>query len=248
MRLDGRRALVTGGSAGIGLAIARALAAEGAQVILAGRDLARAEAAAASLPGAAAIAADLSQSAGQEQLIEEVTRRWPDLALLVNNAGMQVTLPATGIGDAGLADRMRAEVALNLTAPALLTLGLMPVLARQDAAAVVNISSGLAIAPKRSAPVYCATKAALRNLTRGLRYRCEDAAPSIRMVDVVMSYADTAMTAGRPGKKLSADAAAAAVLAGLRRDREVIWVGKTQVLSWLDRLAPRLAAGILRNG
>jgi len=248
MRLDGRRALVTGGSAGIGLAIARALAAEGAQVILAGRDLARAEAAAASLPGAAAIAADLSQSAGQEQLIGEGTRRWPDLALLVNNAGMQVTLPATGIGDAGLADRMRAEVALNLTAPALLTLGLMPVLARQDAAAVVNISSGLAIAPKRSAPVYCATKAALRNLTRGLRYRCEDAAPSIRMVDVVMSYADTAMTAGRPGKKLSADAAAAAVLAGLRRDREVIWVGKTQVLSWLDRLAPRLAAGILRNG
>lgn len=248
MQFEGCRALVTGGSAGIGLAIARALTAAGARVIVTGRDLARAEAVAATLPGAAALAADLSQPAGQERLIHEVSTRWPELALLVNNAGMQVNLPATGIGDAGLADQMRAEVALNLTAPAILTLGLMPVLARQDRAAVVNISSGLAIAPKRSAPVYCATKAGLRNLTRGLRYRCEDAAPSVRMVDVVMAYADTAMTEGRTGKKIAPEAAAAAVIDGLRRDRDVIWVDKTRMLSLLDRLAPALAARVLRNG
>ncbi|PLX36591.1 MAG: hypothetical protein C0606_15070 [Hyphomicrobiales bacterium] len=247
MRLDGKRALVTGGTAGIGLAIARALAAEGAKVILSGRDLARAEAVAATLPDAEAIAADLSRPGDQVRLIEEVAERWPDLALLVNNAGMQVNLPATGLGDAGLADQMRAEVELNLTAPALLSLGLMPVLARQDEAAVVNITSGLAIVPKRTAPVYCATKAGLRNLTRSLRFRCEDAAPTVRMIDVVMSYVDTAMTAGRSGKKISADAAAADVLSGLRRGRDIVWVGKTRVLRWLDCLLPGLATRILRN-
>lgn len=248
MRFEGRVALVTGGTAGIGLAIARALAAEGARLILTGRDPARTEAVAATLPGAAAIAADLTRSADQDRLIHEVARRWPDLALLVNNAGMQVNLPATGIGDAGLAGRMRDEVALNLTAPALLSLGLMPVLARQDEAAVVNISSGLAIAPKRTTPVYCATKAGLRNLTRAMRYRCEDAAPSVRVVDVVMAYADTAMTAGREGRKIPAEVAAAAVTEGLRRDRRIIWVGQTRMLDLLDRIAPALAGRILRNG
>lgn len=248
MRLEGRSALVTGGSTGIGLAIGRALAAEGARVILVGRDLARTKAAAAALPGAVAMAADLSQPTGQDRLIEEVSDGWPDLAILVNNAGMQVNLPATWIGDAGLAPQMRAEVALNLAAPALLTLGLMSLLAQQDQAAVVNISSGLAIAPKRTAPVYCATKAGLRNLTRGLRYRCEDAAPSVHMIDVVMAYVDTAMTAGRSGKKITADAAAAAVVDGLRRDRDTVWVGQTRLLNLLDRIVPSLASRILRNG
>jgi len=88
-------------------------------VIVTGRDPARAEAVAEILPGAEPIAADLSLPAGQDRLIEEVSCRWPDLALLVNNAGMQVNLTAVGLGDGGLFDRMRSEVALNLTAPAL---------------------------------------------------------------------------------------------------------------------------------
>ncbi|MGA0540502.1 SDR family NAD(P)-dependent oxidoreductase [Neotabrizicola sp. VNH66] len=248
MRLEGRRALITGGTSGIGLALAQVLAARGVRVVVTGRDAARAEAVAATLPGAEAIGVDLARPDDQDRLVAEVGRRWPDLAILVNNAGVQVNMPPVGLGDSGLADALRDEVALNLAAPAILTLGLMPVLAGQPGAVVVNISSGLAIAPKRTAPVYCATKAGLRSLTRGLRLRCQVAAPGIRLVDVVMAYVDTPMTAGRPGRKLTAESAAVAVTAGLERDLDVIWIGKTRILSLLDRLAPPLAARIMRGG
>ncbi len=120
------------------------------------------------------LSADLSRLDEQKRIISEVTDRWPDLSILVNNAGVQIDMPATGIGDHG---RMafRSEIAANLTAPVALCFGLTPVLARQREAAIVNISLGLAIAPKRTAPVYCATKAGLCTFSRALRYRCEDA-------------------------------------------------------------------------
>lgn len=249
MQIEGKTALVTGGNAGIGLEIARRLATLGARVAILGRDAARVRAAAESLPGAVEyMLADLSLADEQERAVREIAQRWPDLAILINNAGRQVNLPATGIGDAGGLADMRGELNLNLMAPMALSFGLMPLLAQQPVAAIVNISSGLALAPKRSAPAYCAGKAGLRCFTQALRYRCQDAAPNIRVIDAVMAYVDTAMTEGRGGAKMAAGDAAAEVVAGLRRDAAEIWVGKTRLLRIIHRLSPALAARMLRNG
>ncbi len=249
MQIQGKLALVTGGTAGIGQEIAWQLAEAGARVLIGGRRRDAAETTVMRHPDRIHwIEADLSTVDGQERLIAEIETRWPGLAILVNNAGMQINLPERGLGDAGLSAAMRAEIALNLTAPAILALRLMPVLARQERAAIVSISSGLALAPKKTAPVYCATKAGLSTFSRALRYRCADAAPSIHVMDVLMPLVETAMTSGRGRGKITPAAAARAVVDGLRRDRPDVPVGKVRLLAMIARLSPALARRILRDG
>ena len=249
MKLKGKVALVTGGSAGIGREIALQLAAKGATVIIVARDDARAQDIVSQARGRMLVKrADLSRRDEQDRVVAEVTREFPELAILVNNAGIQVTMDDTGIGDGGLTAKFREEIEVNLAAPIALSFGLMPTLARQREAAIVNIASGLAIAPKRTAPVYCATKSGLRTFSRALRYRCEDAAPTLRVVDVVMALVDTGMTTGRGTGKLPPPAAARAVVKGLEANRQEVWVGQSALLDLLHRIAPALAHGRLRNG
>lgn len=246
--LEDRIALVTGGSAGIGREIAAQLARAGATVLIVARDRGRASAAAAAIDGDVhGLAADLASPADRAELIAKVQGDWPALSILVNNAGVQVCLPATGIGDDGRAEALHREIELNLAAPVALSLGLMPLLARQPQAAIVNISSGLALAPKRSAPVYCATKAGLSSFSTALRYRCDDAAPGVRVIDVIMDLVDTGMTAGRGGSKMTAANAAASVVRGLKQGKPVIWVGRTRLLRLLTLFCPPLARRLMRN-
>ncbi len=249
MKLKGKVALVTGGSTGIGREIALQLAAKGATVIVVARDETRALDTVALARGRMIVKrADLSRTDEQDRVVAEVSREFPDLSILVNNAGIQVTMDDTGIGDGGLIARFRQEIEVNLTAPIALSFGLMPTLARQREGAIVNLASGLAIAPKRTAPVYCATKSAIRTFSRALRYRCEDAAPCLRVVDVVMALVDTGMTSGRGTGKLSPQAAARAVVNGLEANRQEVWVGQSALLDLLHRISPGLAYGRLRNG
>lgn len=249
MKIEGQTALVTGGTAGIGREIALRLAARRARVIITGRNRDAAEEVMSLGEGRISfIEAELSRPEGQARLIRDVRAGFPDLSILVNNAGIQVNMPATGIGDEGLMEAFRSEIGINLEAPVALSLGLMPLLALQQRGAIVNISSGLAIAPKRTAPVYSATKAGLSAFSRALRYRCEDAAPHVSVHDVIMAFVDTAMTAGRGTRKMHPADAARAVISGLERDRPRIFVGKARILAMLDRISPSLAGRILRNG
>jgi uncharacterized oxidoreductase len=249
MKLQGRTALVTGGNTGIGREIALQLSAKGTTVIIVARDEVRAQETLSKAQGRMIlIKADLSRRDEQERVVSEVTQRFPDLAILVNNAGIQVTMPDLGVDDGGLMSKFRQEIEVNLAAPIALSFGLLPVLARQSEAAVVSIASGLAIAPKRTAPVYCATKSAIRTFSRALRYRCEDAAPTVNVIDVVMALVDTGMTQGRGRGKLSPKAAARAVVRGIERNRAEVWVGQSGVLGLLQRVAPATAYGLLRNG
>lgn len=245
---NGKRALVTGGSTGIGRELALQLAALGAQVVIVARDRLRAEQVVAFGAGNIVhVQADLSEPSEQARLVEQVHRDWPDLRILINNAGVQVNLPPMSVGDSEQIGAMRAEVQLNLMAPIALSFGLMPLLASQPAAVIVNVSSGLALAPKRSAPVYCATKAALRSFTGTLRYRCEDWAPGIRVIDAIMPLVDTDMTRGRGSGKISAATAARAVIDGVIGTGSEIWIGKARLLRCVHAFAPRLARRLFRN-
>ncbi|MEV6207053.1 SDR family NAD(P)-dependent oxidoreductase [Kitasatospora sp. NPDC051914] len=111
------------------------------------------------------------------------------------------------------------------------------------------VTSGLAYAPKRSAPVYCATKAGLHTLLDALRYQSEAATPHVRVQEVVLPLVDTPMTAGRegPARKLTAEAAAEAVLRGLGTGRRIVPVGASRALLAVHRLSPATARRILRD-
>ncbi len=167
MDIRGKLALVTGGSDGIGREIALQLKDAGAQVIVTGRSAEKLAAMAAQ--GFGTIAGDLSEQQGIDAVVDGIAGK--PLALLINNAGIGGSYllddPAT-LADANLCLRT------NVEAPIALCTRLLPALRAQPEAMIVNVTSGLAIAPAASGSVYSASKAALRAYTQALRYLLRD--------------------------------------------------------------------------
>jgi short-subunit dehydrogenase involved in D-alanine esterification of teichoic acids len=242
MRFHNRRVLITGGGSGIGLALAEGLVAEGARVLICGRRRQKLEAAAARLPGLHWVEADITTEKGRRAVDETVIRTFTALDLLVNNAGVQFELDL-GHGGDRFEDKVAEEVAINLTAPILLTNGLLPRLLQGNNPAVVNITSVLAHHPRPTTPVYSAAKAGFRSYTRSLRRQL--AIHGVRVVEVLPPLVDTAIAAGRGHRKISPQAVAAGIIIGIADGREEIWLGKARVARLLNRLSPGLLARML---
>lgn len=168
-RLENQRAVITGGSDGIGLAIASAFAAEGADLWLIARNTDQLAAVAGELKSKGVsvrfTAADLTDPTALGEVGAEIAEAWERLDVLVNNAGMA---RFTNFADVP-ADELQAQVQLNLLTPYLLTQRLLaPLLASQGN--VINISSTSAhrLIPGRPASVYAMTKGGLNSLTKAL--------------------------------------------------------------------------------
>jgi uncharacterized oxidoreductase len=248
MNLAGSTVLVTGATRGIGRELARQLVGLGAEVVAAGRDRARLDALAAEHTDRVwPWPVDLADPTAVDNIVRTLPDRHPTLSTVINNAGVQTLTDFLAEDPHGLRRALRREVAVNLEAVIALSTGLLPHLRRQPSAAIVNITTGLALAPKRSAPVYCATKAGVRVFTRALRYQCQHAAPHIRAIDAVMALVDTDMTRGRGRNKISPVDAASAVIAGIHRDAAEIYVGNVKLLRTIMRLSPALGYWMLRD-
>lgn len=236
MHLAGKTALVTGGTDGIGIWIARLLAKGGAKVIVCGRREDRLEAARGE--GFEAIAADLSNVAGVDALLAEVQGR--DLDILVNNAGAGADFDLADSIDLEAADR---TIFLNLNAPIRLAAALVPRLRTRPEAALVNVTSGLAIAPRAGSPVYCATKAALRSFTKAIRHQLKDS--NVTVIEALPPVVDTAMTADRTGSKMSPEACARQIVSAIEAGRNEANVGIVKILKLVHSMSPRLAEAIM---
>jgi 2-keto-3-deoxy-L-fuconate dehydrogenase len=158
-RLDGRRALVTGGASGIGEAACRVLTGAGASVIVVDLDHARAGALAAELPGASAIVCDISDESAVAASIATV----PALDILINCAGIGLV---GGIEETGLADFQRL-FRVNVEGTFLVTRALMPRLIASRGS-IVNIGSVAGLIGVKRRYAYCATKGAIVAMTRQL--------------------------------------------------------------------------------
>jgi uncharacterized oxidoreductase len=233
MDVNGKLALVTGGSDGIGREIALQLQAAGADVIVTGRSPEKLQAMAAL--GFATVAGDLSQSQGIDAVANAVAGR--PLALLVNNAG----IGAMDYVVDDMSTLATAEVCLrtNLDAPIILCTHLIPQLRAQPEAMIVNVTSGLAIAPCGSGAIYCASKAGLRAYTQALRYSLKDS--NIRVAEALPPMVATNMTARRDGKKMSAHDCAAEIVHGIRTGKSEINVGMVKMLQFVHSISPALA-------
>ncbi|WP_298713790.1 SDR family NAD(P)-dependent oxidoreductase [Chitinophaga sp.] len=244
MQSTGNTILITGGASGIGLALARRFHSRRNRIILTGRDPHKLARAAASLPGAFTFPSDISDPASVDTLCDYIATGHPGLNLLVNNAGVQYAYDFQTTPD--IVSNIAAETAINFTAPLQLTARLLPQLSRQPAAAVVFVSSALYIAPKRSAPVYCATKSAIHTFAKALRYQLEGS--PVKVFDIIPPLVDTAMTANRSSGKISPDQLAAIFLRLFENEVYEQHIGKARLLKLLSRLSPALAERILRNG
>ena len=188
-KLEGKVIVVTGGSRGIGLAIARRLGSEGARLVLVARHEAALRSAVKEVPGGATvIRADVTQARQVQRLFRTVERRVGQLDILVNNAGVFTFKPfaATSL------DEWRCNIETNLTALFLCTQGALPLLRRSRSAHLVNILSVSSVQAYANCSAYTASKFGALGLTRVLR---EELRPlKIRVTGILPGSTNTRLT------------------------------------------------------
>ena len=186
MDLGTNTVLITGGASGIGFALAERFLNAGSEVIVCGRREEKLREAQIKYPNLHIRVCDVSHSSDRVSLFEWVTREFPKLNILVNNAGIQRRFQIAQNSDW---EKIEEELAINLDAPIHLSTLFIPHLLKQGHPAILNITSGLAFAPMASAPVYCATKAALRSFTLSLRHQLS--ATPISVIEIIPPAVNT---------------------------------------------------------
>jgi NAD(P)-dependent dehydrogenase (short-subunit alcohol dehydrogenase family) len=208
-------ALVTGGSSGIGLAIARMLRDEGYALTLASRTAEKVQAAAAELD-ATAIAANVSQPEDCARIVEEHVAREGGLDVLVNSAGIGI---AARVEDAQL-KHIDRQLAINLRGLVLVTQAAIPHL-RRTKGWIVNLASIAGTQPVPILPIYAASKAAVISLTHTLNHDLDE--DGVRAIAICPGFVDTPM----------------ADFAGLRGDEMIQPEDCAEVVRMCLRLSPR---------
>lgn len=196
MNPTGNTILVTGGSSGIGAALAQRLHDAGNTVIVAGRRQAPLDETIGGRERMSAMTLDIDDPAAIEDFAARVIAQYPALNVLVNNAGIMKLEDASTRRD--LADA-EATIVTNLLGPIRLTNALVDHLAAQSGGTIVNLTSGLAYVPLTAAPTYSATKAAIHSYTVSLR-RVLDG--KVEVIEIAPPGVQTGLTPGqesRPG-------------------------------------------------
>jgi uncharacterized oxidoreductase len=187
MEISGNTILMTGGTSGIGRALAEALHAKGNKVVVAGRRQQLLDEVTGQNPGMEAIAADLSSSSGVEQLAAEVKKRFPALNVLINNAGIAQ-------GENYKAETVDTETALrviqtNISSVVQLSALLLPLLRSQEQSTLMVTTSGLAFVAYPPGPVYSATKAFMHNWLQAVRMQLRGT--SVEVLELAPPYVQT---------------------------------------------------------
>lgn len=241
MDLRDNTVLITGGSGGIGLELARRLTELGNTVIITGRTQARLEVARQVIPSLRTIQSDAADPEAIERLYVDVIREFPLLNVVVNNAGIMRKINVRRF-DGSLKDAT-SEIDIDLSGPIRVVMKFLPHLLMQPNSAIVNVSSGLAFVPFAISPVYSAAKAGIHAFTRALRVQLRNT--NVKVFELAPPGVDTPLNDvfkdDLGGAKLMDVAAlGAAAVGGLRNDRFEIRPGLANVLKIMSRVAPDL--------
>ena len=240
MKINGNTILITGGSSGIGFEFAKQLLALGNTVIATGRDEAKLKKAKSLLPELHIVTSDVSEPAAIEALCRKVLGDFPKLNVLVNNAGIMKTI---NFHDGGATlESLTQEIDINLKGPIRMAKAFLPHLKKQQEAAIINVTSGLAFVPLPTSPVYCATKAGLHSFSLSLRVQLKNT--KVKVFEVAPPATETELLAGmnqadRKGVSImQVDDMVEASIAGLESDRPEIRPGQANSLKFMSRVAP----------
>jgi uncharacterized oxidoreductase len=182
MKLSGNTILITGGGSGIGLAFAERFIKRGNQIIICGRRESVLQQAKEKFPGIITRRCDLTIESERIALFDWVTANYPETNGLVNNAGILQRFNVLKADAKHNWSYFSKEITANLEAPVHLSLLFAPFFAEKGAAAIINVTSGLAFTPLAITPVYSASKAALHSFTMSLRYQLS--ATAIEVIEI----------------------------------------------------------------
>lgn len=168
MKTTGNTIFISGGSAGIGLAIAKKFNAAGNKIIINGRSEERLQSALKELDNAVAIQGDLSVQSDRINIVEQLKSKHPGLNIIINNAGAAFMNDLSDNNN-NSAEKAYQEINTNYISVIDFTALTLPLLLQQEEAAIVNVSSIAVFRSNKYLPTYSASKAALHSYTQGLR-------------------------------------------------------------------------------
>src|ERR1043166_7504037 len=244
MKITGRTILITGGSAGIGLAFALKFLKLGNQVIVTGRRQSVLDELKANYPKLHTIQSDAADPAQVASLATRVKVEYPRLDVLMNNAGIMLhkNLKAP-VADL---DGLMTEGNINVGGVIRMTSAFIDILTA-NRGTIINVSSALAFVPLPSAPIYCATKAALHSYTQSLRFQLEET--GVQVIELMPPAVKTDLAAdlaeGDAFTLKTTDELVKQSFASLKAGALEIRPGQAKQLASMRRIAPDFINGQL---
>jgi uncharacterized oxidoreductase len=244
MQLQNNTILITGGTSGFGYEFASRLLNLGNTIIITGRNAEKLEQTKKRLPGIHTFQSDVSDPAAIKSLYEQVVRQFPALNILINNAGemRRIDLLDTSIDPLDIC----REIDINLSGPIRMVQQFLPHLLAKESAAILNVTSGLALVPFPLSPIYGATKAGLRSYTKSLRVQLKKT--HVKIFELVAPGANTPLNdkfAGDIDAKMAMDPVKLidTAIKGLQNDTLEVYPGLARIIRIMSRVAPGVISG-----
>lgn len=244
MDLKGKTVLITGGGAGIGLEATRQFLANGAKVIITGRDQVKLDKAQNLYPSLITIKSDVADTEGAKDLYKQIIALG-GIDILYNNAGVGTPPSNLGIASEKHFENATYEMNINYLGVIHLTNLFIDHLKSKKGTAIINTSSVLSYMPSILAATYSATKSAMRFYTESLREHLKIIGSTVKVFELLPPLVATDMTDGFDAPKLSPEDLIKALIKGLYKDQYTIRVGATKVVYLLSRFFPKAAFGML---
>ncbi|MBE9583290.1 SDR family NAD(P)-dependent oxidoreductase [Mucilaginibacter sp. JRF] len=241
MELSKNTVLITGGTSGFGFEFASKLVALGNTVIITGRNLIKLEETKTLLPGVHAIQSDVSKKEDIISLYDSVVEQFPDLNILINNAGEMRKII---LHDHYELPDITRELEINLIGPMRMVQQFLPHLKSKSNAAIMNVTSGIALMSLPLAPVYSASKSGLRSYTQSLRVQLKNT--KVKVFELVAPGSSTPLN---DRFRSEAGPAASGIVApgkivqegidGLKNNKYEIYPGPLKLLRFIIRYFPK---------
>ena len=240
MNLSNNTILITGGSSGIGFEMAKKFLAANNKVIITGRNLDRLEKAKEKLGNVKIVQSDVSNPVSIKELYEQVSKEFPDLNILINNAGVMYTI---NLQDHKLStNELTKELDINVKGTIWMNDVFLPLLKKNKNAAIVTVSSGLAFVPLPISPIYCATKAALHSYTLSLRAQLKNT--DIKVFELAPPATETELLADfneedmKGISSMTVESMVANFLKSFSKDKYEICPGQSSQMRFMSRYFP----------
>lgn len=239
MNLKNNTILITGGTSGLGFEFTKQLLEMGNTVIITGRNQAKLDQTKKQFPNVHIFQSDVSEVKSIKELYKKVTAQFPQLNILINNAGEmhKINLHDTSIS----LENITKEIEINLSGPIRMVQQFLPHLKTQKNSAIINVTSGLSLVPFPISPIYGATKSGLRSYTKSLRVQLRNT--SIKVFELIAPGAKTPLNDKfvndvNPKTLMDTDKLVAVALKAITADTFEIYPGIAKVMRLISRIAP----------